>query len=90
MEVLKIINHYGEKHQIKKLAEEQFELIEALLEKDKEHIKEEIADNIHIMWQFMAYYDLSITEVLDEVERKNKRTLRRMEDQWKYLAKKNL
>lgn len=51
------------------------------MEKDKEHIKEEIADNIHIIWQFMAFYGLSITEILDEVERKNKRTLRRMEDE---------
>ena len=80
MDLLKIINHYGEKHQIKKLAEEQFELIEALLEKDKEHIKEEIADNIHIIWQFMALYGISVVEISDEVERKNKRTLRRMED----------
>lgn len=66
---------------MKKLAEEQFELIEALLEKDKEHIKEEIADNIHIIWQFMALYGISITEIYNEVERKNKRTLRRMEDE---------
>ena len=62
------------------MAEEQFELIEALLEKDKEHIKEEMADNIHIIWQFMALYGISITEIYDEVERKNKRTLRRMEE----------
>jgi NTP pyrophosphatase (non-canonical NTP hydrolase) len=60
------------------MAEEQFELIEALFEKDKEHIKEEIADNIHIIWQFTAYYGISVVEILDEVERKNKRTLRRM------------
>lgn len=62
------------------MAEEQFELIEALIEKDKEHIKEEIADNIHIIWQFMALYGISVVEISDEVERKNKRTLRRMED----------
>lgn len=80
MELLKIINHYGEKNQIKKLAEEQFELIEALIEKDKEHIKEEIADNMHIIWQFMALYGISAIEIADEVERKNKRTLRRMEE----------
>ena len=62
------------------MAEEQFELIEALFEKDKEHIKEEIADNIHIIWQFTAFYGISVAEILDEVERKNKRTIRRMED----------
>ena len=80
MDLLKIINHYGEKCQIKKLAEEQFELLEALFEKDKDHIKEEIADNIHLIWQFTALYGISITEILEEVERKNKRILRRMED----------
>lgn len=79
MELLKIINHYGEKNQVKKLAEEQFELIEALLQKDKKHIIEEMADNIHLIWQFAAYYDISVIEILDEVQRKNERTLRRME-----------
>ena len=64
-----------------KLAEEQYELTEALIEKDKEHIKEEIADNIHIIWQFTAFYGISVAEILEEVERKNKRTLRRMEDE---------
>ena len=39
-----------------------------------------MADNIHIIWQFMALYGISITEIYDEVEKKNKRTLRRMED----------
>ena len=62
------------------MAEEQFELIEALIEKDKEHIKEEIADNIHIIWQFMALYGISVAEITEEIERKNARTLRRMEE----------
>ena len=63
------------------MAEEQFELIEALFEKDKEHIKEEIADNIHIIWQFMALYGISVAEITEEIERKNARTIRRMEDE---------
>ena len=62
------------------MAEEQFELIEALFEKDKEHIKEEIADNIHIILQFMTLYGISIAEITEEIERKNARTLRRMEE----------
>lgn len=82
MELLKIINHYGEKNQVKKLAEEQYELIEALFEKDKDHIIEEMADNIHLIWQFAALYGISVTEILDEVQRKNKRTLRRMGDRY--------
>lgn len=81
MDFLKIINHYGEKNQVKKLAEEQFELIEALLEKDKDHIKEEMADNIHIIWQFAEWYGIDSTDILEEVRNKNERTLRRMEDE---------
>ena len=64
------------------MAEEQFELIEALIEKDKEHIKEEIADNIHIIWQFAALYGISVTEITEEIERKNARTIRRMGDKY--------
>lgn len=80
MDLLKIINHYGEKNQIRKLAEEQFELIEALLEKNKEHIKEEMADNIHIIFQFAEFYGIESTEILEEIERKNARTIERMEN----------
>lgn len=39
-----------------------------------------MADNIHIIWQFAVLYGISVTEILEEVERKNKRTIRRMED----------
>ena len=60
---------------IKKLAEEQFELIEALLEKDKEHIKEEIADVLcDDKWEeadvIIRCYLLgqAITEVLDDLD----------------------
>ena len=63
------------------MAEEQFELIEALFEKDKEHIKEEIADNIHIILQFMTLYGISVAEITEEIERKNARTIRRMEEE---------
>ena len=39
-----------------------------------------MADNIHIIWQFAVLYEISVTEILEEVERKNKRTIRRMEE----------
>jgi NTP pyrophosphatase (non-canonical NTP hydrolase) len=61
------------------LAEEQFELIEALIEKDREHIIEEMADNIHIIWQFADLYRIDIDEILKVVRMKNERTLERME-----------
>lgn len=76
IDLLKIIKHYGYKPQIKKLAEEQFEVIEALLEKDREHIKEEIADNIHMLGQFAEYYGISNDEILEIVKQKNERTLK--------------
>ena len=43
---LNIILHYGLKHQIRKFAEESFELVEALLagQMDCGHVAEEIAD----------------------------------------------
>lgn len=68
MKEIEIINHYGYKHQIKKLAEEQYELIEALFEEKKEHITEEIADCLVLINQFKAYYkikDKDIQKVYD-------------------------
>lgn len=35
-------------------------------------------DNIHIIWQFAELYGIESTEILEEVERKNARTLKRM------------
>jgi hypothetical protein len=39
-----------------------------------------MADNIHIIWQFAELYEITLTEILDEVQRKNARTLERMEE----------
>lgn len=63
MKEIEIINHYGYKHQIKKLAEEQYELIEALFEEDKEHITEEIADCLVLINQFKAYYEIQDKDI---------------------------
>jgi NTP pyrophosphatase (non-canonical NTP hydrolase) len=68
MKEIEIINHYGYRHQIKKLAEEQYELIEALFEEDEDHITEEIADCLLLINQFKAYYkikDKDIQKVYD-------------------------
>lgn len=63
MKEIEIINHYGYKHQIKKLAEEQYELIEALFEEKKEHITEEIADCLVLINQFKSYYGIKDEEI---------------------------
>ena len=38
-----------------------------------------MADNIHIIWQFAELYGIADTEIVDEIKKKNKRTLERME-----------
>lgn len=51
-ENLKIFNYYGEAHQREKLKEELNELIEAVDDND-EHFKEEIADVLNVIDQFI-------------------------------------
>ena len=63
MKEIEIINHYGYRHQIRKLAEEQYELIEALFENDKEHITEEVADCLVLINQFKAFYQIKDKDI---------------------------
>lgn len=63
MKEIEIINHYGYRHQIRKLAEEQYELIEALFEEDEDNITEEIADCLLLINQFKAYYGIKDEEI---------------------------
>ena len=51
-ENLKIYHHYGEANQREKLKEELIELIEAVDDND-EHMKEEIADVLNVIDQFI-------------------------------------
>ena len=51
-ENLKIFNYYGEANQREKLKEELYELIEAVDDND-EHMKEEIADVLNVIDQFV-------------------------------------
>lgn len=78
MKEIEIINHYGDKHQIRKLAEEQYELIEALFENDKEHITEEIADCLLLINQFKAYYKIQNEEIREVYDYKIARQERRI------------
>ena len=81
MKEIEIINHYGYKHQIKKLAEEQFELIEALFEEDKDHITEEIADCLVLINQFKAYYGIKDKNIQKVYDYKIARQERRIADE---------
>ena len=81
MKEIEIINHYGYRHQIRKLAEEQYELIEALFENDKEHITEEIADCIVLINQFKAYYGIQDKDIQKVYDYKIARQERRIADE---------
>ena len=61
----KILNHYGEEHQVCKLMEEMAELALALLKKDVKNIHEELAD-VEIMLEqlkLMSFYDEEKKEI---------------------------
>ena len=89
---LKIINHYGINNQQRKLAEEVFELQEAIIieEDRKKHLKlncfcinditEELADVIVILEQFKRYYNISDDEIEKIKEFKVKRQMERIDN----------
>lgn len=85
--VLKIINYYGLKHQLKKLSEEHHELLEAIYEYfgsdngDKEHIKEEIADVMVVLDQIVNYFNIKTDDIKSVMTDKINRTLKRIEDE---------
>lgn len=81
MKEIEIINHYGYRHQIRKLAEEQFELIEALFENNKKHITEEIADCLVLINQFKAYYGIKDKDIQKVYDYKIARQERRIADE---------
>lgn len=63
-----IIDHYGEKHQIRKLAEEQYELIEALYDRfvHGEDVPDMFEDSQEITW-FDEETDRLNTNIADEI-----------------------
>ena len=93
--LLTIVNHYGVKNQQKKLAEEVFELNEAILEYRydenkiyseveqhlKNHIIEEIADVMVILSQFKEYYQIDSIDILDVMKKKINRQIKRIENE---------
>ena len=91
--MLKIINHFGLKNQLKKFNEECYELIEAIRDYDnaldseyckdfnklKKHIVEEIADVQVLLNQFKTLWGIYDDEIVDVMEYKINRTLERIE-----------
>ena len=86
---LAIIEHYGPKHQQRKLAEENYELQDAitevelrdqdyLVERQEELLIDEIADNLVLLAQFIQYYDLPIEKIDERMDYKLDRQEERM------------
>lgn len=94
-DLTKIILHYGVNAQQRKLAEEVFELQEAIIEYENSgcydeedsvefvnHIAEEIADVLNLIEQFMYYYDIDFDkEVLEIKHQKVARQLERIKNE---------
>ena len=90
--LLKIIQHYGIDNQLRKFNEENFELIEAIhgLENSDamlkvlarttliNNIKEEIADNLVLLSQFILYYNINLDDIEKIFKQKVERQLERM------------
>jgi len=93
--LLQIINHYGIKHQQRKLAEEVFELQEAITQyefgndatykefpKDYlEHIAEELTDVIVLVSQIKEYYGITDAQLGKIMDFKVYRTLERIKEE---------
>lgn len=94
--LLKIINHYGILPQLKYIHSEYFELDESILNAEsqryegkhcgipehlKEHITEEIADVMVMLYQFRYYYKLEDEEIFNKMNYKIDRQLKRIEDE---------
>ena len=95
-DLLKIINYYGIKNQLKYIHSEYFELDEAILfgenlryegkhcgipEYCRNHIAEELADCYVMLEQIRHYYDIGDREVLRIMKDKIKRQLWRIENE---------
>lgn len=78
--LFKIFSHFGYRKQLKKFSEECYELTEAMLDNDKEHIKEEIADVQVLLNQFKELYKIQDSEIVNIMEQKIDRTLDRIEE----------
>ena len=95
-DLLKIISHYGVNAQQRKLAEEVFELQEAIIEYENSgcydeedsvefinHIAEEIADVMIMLGQFVYYYDINERNINKIADYKIKRQLERIKNEVK-------
>lgn len=90
--LLQIINYYSVSNQQRKLAEEVFELQEAIFccendecnyydevfKNNKKHITEELADVMVMLMQFKEYYNINGKEIMNIIEYKINRQIDRI------------
>lgn len=85
--LLKIIEHFGLKNQLRKLAEENYELFEAIAYDDGtidslEHIIEELSDNLVLLRQMQYYYDIDDNVLEEQIDKKIERTIKRINNKY--------
>lgn len=87
-----ICNHYGVKHQIKRVQSEVFELNEAILDYEKaiddqyvhdfdklmEHVIEEYADVFNMLLQIIVVYNIKIEDIFKMMRKKADKQLNKM------------
>ena len=90
--LLQIINHYGINNQLRKFNEKNFELIEAIHGNyydtedvlycgNDDNIKEEIADNLVLLSQFILYFGIDLDEIEKIFNKKVNRQIERIKDE---------
>lgn len=84
--LLKIVNHYGLKHQLKYIHSEYYELDETILNyitgnEDREHIAEELSDCFVMLKQFQYYYEIPDEEIERIMKYKIDRQLKRIDEE---------
>lgn len=90
-DLLKIINHYGIRNQLKYIHSEYFELDEAVMSVefsssimmtiDIKHIVEEIADIQVMLKQIQYYYGITDDEIRNVMQEKIERQLQRISEE---------
>lgn len=80
--LLSIVKHYGILHQIKYLYTEIFELTEAVISGDINHITEEYADCMVLLAQVCEYFKLDHISIDVIMNNKIDRQLKRIENEY--------
>lgn len=95
--ILKVVKHYGILKQLKYMSTEQFELDEAIIRyelieesglfrssdecEERNHIVEELVDNLFMLKQIQLYYEITDEEIEEVMNYKINRQLERIENE---------